>query len=222
MARRRANNKPKPDFHRQTVLFQWALAKFGVQDLKQFTDRFQIGPREPWELSIETHAEGKETRFLQSILNNLPATTGAIVSPQRLCEYDQNIIEHTQAINTARHRHSQSLVDWKYHQYLALLFTEMFLDRYFDDPEALRDEINEQIVQHNEQVHKVDRVEPFPTEPRGDDPAIAREQLSRLAFWCATGSGKTLLMHMHVRQFRWYHERAYQAGNGRDWIRSFS
>ena len=212
MARRRANNKPKPDFHRQTVLFQWALAKFGVQDLKQFTDRFQIGPREPWELSIETHAEGKETRFLQSILNNLPATTGAIVSPQRLCEYDQNIIEHTQAINTARHRHSQSLVDWKYHQYLALLFTEMFLDRYFDDPEALRDEINEQIAQHNARVHEVDRVEPFPTEPRGDDPAIAREQLSRLAFWCATGSGKTLLMHMHVRQFRWYHERAYQAG----------
>ncbi|MFN7429414.1 MAG: hypothetical protein ACK5TP_02395, partial [bacterium] len=32
------------------------------------------------------------------------------------------------------------------------------------------------------------------------------------AFWCATGSGKTLLMHVHVRQFRQYHQRAFSAG----------
>lgn len=143
----------------------------------------------------------------------LPTVTdGNVIPLDRLQSYEQNILEHTQAINASRMRHSQPKIDWKYHQYLALLFTEMFLDRYFDDPAALREEVNAQIAEHNGRVADVDRVAPFPTEPTGDDVADPREQLSRLAFWCATGSGKTLLMHVHVRQFRQYHQRAYDAG----------
>jgi hypothetical protein len=103
-------------------------------------------------------------------------------------------------------------IDWKYHQYLALLFTELFLDQYFDDAGALRDEINTRIAEHNAEAIEPDQVAPFPTEPVGNDDADPRRQLARLAFWCATGSGKTLLMHVHVRQFRQYHQRAFSAG----------
>jgi hypothetical protein len=212
MARRPRAAQPKPDFHRQTVLFQWALSRLGVRDLKEFKERFQIGP---------DSAEGIDPRtglhqFFEVIAGALGTVAdGNVVPMDRLQGYEQNILEHTQAINAARMQHSQPKIDWKYHQYLALLFTEMFLDRYFTDPAGFRDEINRTIATHNEAVGGVespDSVAQFPTEPTPDDDADPKRQLSRLAFWCATGSGKTLLMHVHVRQFRQYHARAHAAG----------
>jgi len=195
--------KPKPDFHRQTVLFQWALSKLGVADLKDFRDRFQLSPDSPEGLNEST---GRH-RFFEAIANALPTVVdGHVVPVDRVQSYEQNILEHTQAINTARLHQGQPKIEWKYHQYLALLFTELFLDRYFEDPVALRGEINERIASHNADANEVDRVEPFPAEPD------ARGQLAKLAFWCATGSGKTLLMHVHVRQFKQYHKRAFDAG----------
>lgn len=207
----RRRNQPKPDFHRQTVLFQWALGKFGIEKagpnddlLKLFRERFQMSPDSPEGLDEETGLH----KFFETIANVLPTVTDDDVVPvDRLRAYEQNIVEHTQAINTARLHHGQAKIDWKYHQYLALLLTEMFLERYFDDPVALREELNERIPRHNEQVSDVDMVDPFPQDQE------AREQLGLLAFWCATGSGKTLLMHVHVRQFRHYHKRAHEAGN---------
>ena len=216
-ARNTAATLPKPDFHRQTVLFQWALAKLGVDDLKQFKDRFQITPDSAEGMDEQTGLH----RFFESIAFALRTVTdGNVIPVDRLQSYEQNILEHMQAINTARLQHGQPRIDWKYHQYLALLLTELFLDRYFYDPDKLRDELNEAIARHNErmkQFHrqngattetqwKVDWINPIPAD------ALAREQLARLAFWCATGSGKTLLMHMHVSQFRRYHKRAFDAG----------
>lgn len=199
------------DFHRQTVLFQWALSKLGVRDLKQFKDRFQVGPDSAEGIDERTGLH----RFFEAIAGVLPTVADANVVPvDRLRVYEQNILEHTQAINTSRMRHNQPRIDWKYHQYLALLFTELFLDRYFQDAGALRDEVNARIAEHNAEcgVDSPDAVAPFPTEPSGEDEADPRRQLARLAFWCATGSGKTLLMHVHVRQFRQYHAAAFGAG----------
>ncbi len=199
--RQRAKGQPKPDFHRQTVLFHWALSKLGVSSLHDFRDRFQLSPDSPEGIAEQTGNH----RFFEAIANALPTATG-VIPRDRLASYEQNILEHTQAINAARLHHGQPKIDWKYHQYLALLFTELFLDRYFDDPEKLREEINEQIAHHNTEALEVDRVEPFAAQ------ADARELLGRLAFWCATGSGKTLLMHVHVRQFRHYHKLAFAVG----------
>lgn len=191
--------KPKPDFHRQMVLFQWALSKLGVRSLEEFRRRFQISPDSAEGLDERTGMH----RFFGAIAGALPTITADNVIPlDHLQSYEQNILEHTQAINAARLHHGQPKIDWKYHQYLSLLFTEFFLDEYFGNPERLRDQINAQIAQ----APAVDRVEPFAAE------AGAREQLSRLAFWCATGSGKTLLMHVNLLQFRHYHRMAFEAG----------
>jgi len=191
------------------VLFQWALAKLGVRDLKQFKDRFQISPDSAEGIDERTGLH----RFFEAIAGVLPTVNDANVVPvDRLRSFEQNILEHTQAINTARLRHNQPRIDWKYHQYLALLFTELFLDRFFQDAGTLRDEINARIAEHNAEAAEPDQVAPFPTEPVGDDDADPRRQLARLAFWCATGSGKTLLMHVHVRQFSEYHKRAFASG----------
>jgi len=191
------------------VLFQWALSKLGVRDLTQFKERFQVSPDSAEGIDERTGLH----RFFEAIAGVLPTVADANVVPvDRLRVYEQNILEHTQAINTARTRHNQPRIDWKYHQYLALLFTEMFLDRYFQDAGALRDEINARIAEHNAEAAEPDQVAPFPTEPVGDDDADPKRQLARLAFWCATGSGKTLLMHVHVRQFRQYHAAAFASG----------
>jgi len=204
--------KPKMDFHGQTVLFRWALGLLGVEDLKQFKERFQVSPDSPGGIDERTGLH----RFYETIAGVLPTVgDGGVLPLDRLQAYEQNILEHTQAINTARVQHSHAAIEWKYHQYLALLFTEMFLDRYFDDAGALRDELNGVISAHNDRLGDAthpDWVHPFPTQPTGDDDGDPKNQLSRLAFWCATGSGKTLLMHVHIRQFKWYHDRAHKSG----------
>ena len=193
----------RPDFHRQMVLFQWALSMLGVESLKDFRDRFQLSPDSEEGLDERTGMH----RFFEAIAGALPTVAdGNVIPLDRLQSYEQNILEHTQAINAARLHHGQPKIDWKYHQYLALLLTELFLDRYFSNPEALREQLNEQIARHNAQAREVDRVGLFATRSN------AREQLARLAFWCATGSGKTLLMHAHVRQFSYYHQIAHAAG----------
>ncbi|MFG0246380.1 MAG: DEAD/DEAH box helicase family protein [Phycisphaerales bacterium JB052] len=199
--------KPKMDFHGQMVLFRWALGKLGVDSLDEFKTRFQIDPNTQGGIGERT---GRH-RFFDSIANVLEATEGDVLTVDRLRLYEQNLVEHTQAINTARAKHSHPTIEWKYHQYLALLFTELFLDRYFDDPHGLRDELNAIIAKHNDRIgdeKHPDWVAPYPTEPTSEDDGDPKNQLSKLAFWCATGSGKTLLMHMHIHQFKWYHERA--------------
>jgi len=213
-AKRKAGprRKPKMDFHGQMVLFRWVLGHFGVRDLRQFKERFQLTPDTPGGIDERTGLH----RFYEIVAGVLPTVgDGDVLALDTLHAYEHNILEHTRTINTARAQHSQPAIEWKYHQYLALLFTEIFLDRYFADPAALRDELNRVIAEHNDSLgdpSHPDWVRPFPIQPTSDDDGDPKNQLSRLAFWCATGSGKTLLMHAHIHQFKWYHTRAHQAG----------
>jgi len=62
-----------------------------------------------------------------------------------LLEYDQNIVKHTQRLNERRITRGEAPIVWKYFQYLTLLFTEIYLDRYFHDPKALLAAINAQV-----------------------------------------------------------------------------
>ena len=82
---------------------------------------------------------------------------------------------------------------WKSHQYLALLFTEHYLSRYFADPEQLRAELNE--AKHRNRL----------TWPMPD---YSPEDLRTIAFQSATGSGKTLVMHAHILQYRHWLDRS--------------
>ena len=114
----------------------------------------------------------------------------ASLTSAQLLEYDHNIISHTDAINRER----ENRITWKYFQYLALMFTEIYLDRYFANREAFCEELN--------------RFQKIKYEEGGAwnafyDP-IKSDELNKLAFWCATGSGKTLLMHIHLKQFMHY------------------
>lgn len=115
------------------------------------------------------------------------------ISEEQLLEYDQNIVRHTKAINAKR----QEKIQWKYYQYLALLFTEIYLDRYFSNRKSLLDDINRFL---NDEFN-------FRPDTWHGISEFTDDDINKLAFWCATGSGKTLMMHVNILQYRHYAEK---------------
>jgi len=106
-----------------------------------------------------------------------------------LLTYDQNIVRHTQAISARR----SEPIRWKYFQYLGLLFTEIYLDRFFSNRAQLLADLNNQVSSSTRTSPTAIRFSPY-----------TMDDLRKLAFWSATGSGKTLLMHVNICQFRHY------------------
>ena len=98
-----------------------------------------------------------------------------------LLRYDLAIKEYVDKIK--RNRLEFKL---KYFQYLAVLFSEIYLDKYFNDKEFLN-ELNL-----------------FLEELKVKLPPFTKEDLKKLAFWMATGSGKTLILHINYLQMLKY------------------
>jgi len=110
-----------------------------------------------------------------------------------LDRYDENIHHHLATINQRR----PEPITLRYFQHLALLYTEVFLDWHFNHPSRMLRSLNDFIRDRNS--HK----------PIGDipDPEFSDADLNKLAFWMATGSGKTLIMHINYLQFLHYNRR---------------
>ncbi len=115
------------------------------------------------------------------------------IKEEKLYEYDRNIVKHTKEINERR----EEKITWKYYQYLALLFTEIYLDRFFSDKQRLLDDINT-FLMHDFNLR---------TETWHDMPMFTEDDLNKVAFWAATGSGKTLMMHVNIKQYLHYAEK---------------
>ena len=178
---------PQVPFAYKLILTQWLLSLFNVE-------RFE-------ELAAELRDEGLEGVDENNIHRFYHAITSrhfdlAQLSSELLLEYDQHIVKHTQRLNARRITRGDEPVVWKYYQYLALLFSEIYLDRYFRDPKALLVELNGQVAAYNADKLRVDQITPF---DEGAEPWL---QLNKLAFWMATGSGKTLLMHANILQYK--------------------
>lgn len=115
------------------------------------------------------------------------------IAPGQLARYDDNIREHLRAINERR----PEAITLRYFQYLALLYTDVILDWIFNRPEALRHALNAFVHARN--------VVALPGE--AEMALFSEADLRKLAFWMATGSGKTLIMHINYRQFLHYNDR---------------
>lgn len=190
--RRRANNRPSVPFNRKLVLNQWLLALFHVKRFEDLADTLRPEGLEGLDENNIHHFHHALTARMFN-LTQLPT--------ELLLEYDQNIVKHTQRLNERRITRGEAPIAWKYFQYLALLFTEIYLDRYFRDPKGLLAALNEQVKAYNEEKPEADQLAPF------DETAEAWPQLNKIAFWMATGSGKTLVMHAHILQFQFYLEK---------------
>ena len=183
-----AGRNPVLPFSRRLVLNQWLLGLFGV-------DHFDELARHLRDESLEGLDEDNVHRFHTALCESLPADGRPSLPDDMLLAHDQSITSVTRRLNERRITRGLRPISWKYFQYLALLFTEIYLDWYFDRPQELLKALNGHIAQFNEGVPKTSRVEPL------DEAADARQQLNKVAFWMATGSGKTLLMHAHVLRY---------------------
>ena len=114
------------------------------------------------------------------------------VTTDDLQRYDENIRQHLATMNRGR----EERITLRYFQYLAVLYTEIYLDRYCKDAGALLRSLNEFVLHHNASCA-----------PDASYQDFAAADLDKLAFWMATGSGKTLLLHLNYRQFLHYNRR---------------
>jgi hypothetical protein len=104
--------------------------------------------------------------------------------------YDENIRAHLDAINCRR----DQPITLRYFQYLAALYTEIALDRFFNYRAQLLGDLNAFVRERN--------ANKLPGEP--PDEPFSESDLTKLAYWMATGSGKTLLLHLNYHQFLYY------------------
>ena len=104
--------------------------------------------------------------------------------------YDSNIKYLLEAINN----HRAEPIALRYFQYLSVLYTEIFMDWYFNHSRKLIRTLNEFVAERNAKKSPGDVT----------DPNFEKNDLTKLAYWMATGSGKTLIMHFNYRQFLHY------------------
>lgn len=174
-------------FTDKLVLGAWMLDQFGVETLETFKELLA-------DANLVGFDEENTSRFHYELINK-PFRTRAM-SDDTLRLYDDNIVRHWRRI-TERRNQSGSILYPLYFQYLALLFTEHYLDRYFTDRTALCLDLNDFREQFNAQLPKREGIDPF-----------REEDLNKLAVWIATGGGKTLIMQVNILQFKHYLARA--------------
>ncbi|MGI6224110.1 MAG: DEAD/DEAH box helicase family protein [Prevotella sp.] len=167
------------------VLYSFILSLFGCDSLKELCE----GMKAP---DLEGRDEEGHTRFCE-MLKVKAYNSRCEITRQQIEEYDNHIVHHTKRIN----RNRRETVRWKYYQYMSLLFTEIYLDRFFTDRDKLRSDLN--LFLHDSFNRKRNTWHGMSE--------FTDKDMNKLAFWCATGSGKTLLMHVNILQFLYYAEK---------------
>lgn len=184
----------KLSFHKQLVLsrFMFRFFKDGTLHglkIRLGEDRFE-----------GIHEDG-QSLFFHELSNYLFEVD--LIDLDELRRYDLNIVKHWQQITEHRNRKEDTVLNMKYFQYLSLLFTEIYLDWYFNRKQGLLDGLNSELNIYNAENNETakDRVNQFKS--------YILDDLNKLAYWNATGSGKTLLLHVNILQYLHY----YQNGN---------
>lgn len=112
------------------------------------------------------------------------------IAQEDLARYDENIRTHLERMNRCR----SEPITLRYFQYLAALYTEIVLDRLFSHKAQLLADLNAFVAERN--AHR----------PHGqpEEKPFTEEDLTKLAYWMATGSGKTLILHLNYYQYLHY------------------
>jgi len=186
-------------FRDKLVLNAWLIGQFGYPSTP--TAQVKLPIRELTRC-VEKIPEGLGEdglhRYYHAFSAALPAT--GTVTQDELKRYEENIVKLTARLNAGRVRPFA----WKYFQWLTLLFVERYLDRYFKDRHALLDELNKFVGTFNvwrQSKRYTPDIRPF-----------TMAELNKLCLQNATGSGKTLLMHANLLQFRRHAQDAKRLG----------
>ena len=180
--KRREERQNYQKLERRLVLVGWLNAKFGFDENSKLLE------------TLSESEDGYDGDGVSHVVGNLASHHGCKFSREELLVYDANIHNHLAHINRLRTRP----IVLRYFQHLALLYTEIFLDAFFQQPANLLAELNSYISERN--------IDKLPGEP--EIPRFTAAELPKLAFWMATGSGKTLLFHINYLQFLHYSKKS--------------
>lgn len=176
---------PQVQFDALLVLFRFMLGEIGLKELKTLSKTLN-----------STDYEGLNEEGHTIFSDHIALIPNLKITKDKLLEYDSRICSYTKQIGEKR-----GGIKWKYFQYVSLLFTEIYLDRYFADKEAFCAELNEWVQTQRDQSLGAMWLSDY-----------TPQQLNKLAYMCATGSGKTLTMHINILQFLHYLRRAQRSG----------
>ena len=158
------------------ILLAWLNDLFGYKNNQELLQ------------DIRESDEGFDAEGRTHIYRRLTSRGGRVrIPPEDVKRYDHNLRVHLNAISTRR-----PMLKLKYFQYLAALYTEIFLDGYFNNRANMLQSLNDFLVRYNAGAGVL-------SEEQFDE-----ADLKKLAFWMATGSGKTLIMHLNYHQFLHY------------------
>lgn len=166
----------KVTLRHRLVLFRYVLSLFGVADITSL--------RETLKRKRGTYDSDGRSYYFNALRGfNLRFNEESFV------RYDQNIKSYVSHINSRR----SEKIFLKYFQYLALLFTEIFLDSLYNRKDEFLKGLNDFVAKEN-------------SERKAEYPSFTEDDLTKMAYWMATGSGKTLIMHMNYLQFHKYNK----------------
>ncbi len=158
------------------ILLAWLNDLFGYKNNQEILQ------------DIRESDEGFDAEGRTHIYRRLMSRGGRVRIPRDDLErYDHNLRVHLRAISTRRPG-----LKLKYFQYLAALYTEIFLDGYFSNRANMLLLLNDFLVRYNASAGVL------------SEEKFVETDLKKLAFWMATGSGKTLIMHLNYHQFLHY------------------
>ncbi|QEN03301.1 restriction endonuclease subunit R [Thiospirochaeta perfilievii] len=204
MAKSKAKGPKQHKFRDKLILNQWLLTQFGINPLSEDKTR----PFHKLATSLKgSKMEGLDHDNLHHFFHVLTESELFFdevnpITRAQLLVYEENIVRHTMAINERRNRK----IVWKYYQWLSLLFVEIYLDKYFGDRDFLLKSLNTYVDQFNSKWLDYSNISYF-----------TYDDLNKLSLQNATGSGKTLLMHVNVLQYRHFSK---HYGKGRELSRA--
>ncbi len=173
-------------FSDKLVLSQWLLSLLGIEETKTIADFISAPEFEGW-------AGDGQSRFLNQLLVRLPSEESRQIKDAELRDADLQVVAHWKHITARRNIKTGQTLYPLYFQYLALIATEFYLARYFQAPANLVAALNGRVAKFNAEIPKAHQL-----------PDYEESDLNKLAFWMATGSGKTLIMHCQLRQYLYH------------------
>ena len=175
-------------FDEHLILNRWLFSLFHKTSLTEFKTLLE---------SVEDEdylASDGQSHFYHRLSNVLFFDHNHPLSLADLAVYDLRLVQYWRQITEKRNIEEGHILQPKYFQYLSLLFTEIYLDWYFNRKAALQAALNAELDKYKKQMGNAAQ----------DFENYRLNNLNKIAFWNATGSGKTLLMHVNILQYLHY------------------
>jgi len=182
MAKTQKNEKVKKKLQNYLILNKYLCSLFGFKDIEGFRKILEDVP--------EGINSNKKLFYTETLQNSKISED----LRHKLDRYDENIQKYLLHINQKR----DPPVVLKYFQYVATILTEIYLDKFYNEFNLLYSDYTKFVFDINKKENRKTEDVAYETPDK--------TYMSKLAYWSATGSGKTLLMHINFLQFLEYNK----------------